>query len=61
MDQRNNHPAVGLSKVYFDRLEIIWWDSGLPFYQNKHWTIQRRDGRSVDSLFHHIALKIVQF
>ena len=32
-----------------------------PFYQNKHWTIQRRDDRSVDPSFHRIILKIVGF
>ena len=32
-----------------------------PFYQNKHWTIQRQDDRSVDPSFHCIILKIVRF
>ena len=27
MDRRNDRPAVRWSKVYFDRLGIIWWDS----------------------------------
>ena len=30
-------------------------------YQNKHWTIRRRDDRSVDLSSHHIILKIVRF
>ena len=32
-----------------------------PIYQNKHWTIRRRDDRSVDPSSHHIILKIVGF
>ena len=30
-------------------------------YQNKHWTIRRRDDRSVDQLSHCILFKIVGF
>ena len=32
-----------------------------PFYQNKHWTIQRRNDGSVDQPFHRILWKIVGF
>ena len=32
-----------------------------PIYQNKHWTIRRRDNRSIDSSSHHIILMIVGF
>jgi hypothetical protein len=32
-----------------------------PFYQNKHWTIQQREDRSVDPSFHCIKMKIVGF
>ena len=32
-----------------------------PFYQNKHWTIQRRNDGSVDQPFHCILSKIVGF
>ena len=31
------------------------------FYQNKHWTIQRRNNGSVDQPFHRILSKIVRF
>ena len=32
-----------------------------PIYQNKQWTIRRRDDRSVDPSYHLIILKIVGF
>ena len=36
------------------------WVDG-TIYQNKHWTIRRRDERSIDPLSHHIILKTVGF
>ena len=56
MNQQIDRPAVGWSNVYFDRMLIHCPTKLFPIYQNRPWTIQRRDDCSVDPFFQHIIL-----